>query len=210
METIDLKKQLKYLYVPSAKTVEVVDVPELQFVMLDGAMQPGDTPGTSAAFQEAIGALYGAAYTLKFASKKRKENPIDYSVMALEGLWWTEAGEFDLARPESWRWTVMILQPDHITQEMFQQALSQLEKKRPNPALARLRLERFREGLCLQIMHVGPYSEEPHTIERMKAFALDNGYLYEGKHHEIYFGDPRRSAPEKLRTILRQPIQPAP
>jgi hypothetical protein len=127
--------------------------------------------------------------------------------MALEGLWWTESGEFDVSRPESWTWRLMILQPDQVTQEMFQAALKQLEKKRPNPALARLRLERFREVLCLQVMHVGPYAEEPATMERMKAFARENGYAYHGRHHEIYLGDPRRAAPEKLKTVLRQPVR---
>jgi len=207
MEVIDLRKQLKYLYAPTAKKVEVVDVPEFQFVMIDGSTKPGEMPGTSPEFEGAIGALYGAAYTLKFASKKRKENPIDYPVMALEGLWWTGSGGFDLSRPESWTWRLMILQPDHITQEMFQEALRQLEKKRPNPALARLRLERFREGLCIQILHIGPYAEEPVTMERMKAFARENGYTYHGRHHEIYMGDPRRAAPEKLKTVLRQPVR---
>jgi hypothetical protein len=210
METIDLKKQLNYLYAPSARKVEVVEVPEFQFAMVDGALQPGEMPGTSPQFQEATGALYGVAYTLKFASKLRKENPVDYPVMALEGLWWVEGGAFDLNRPDAWRWTLMILQPDHVTQVMFQDALKQLEKKRPSPALARLRLERSHEGLCLQVMHVRPYADEPQTIQRMQAYARENGYAYCGKHHEIYLGDPRRSAPEKLRTVLRQPIRKAP
>jgi hypothetical protein len=209
MDTLDLKTQLKRFYAPSAREVELIDVPEFQFVMLDGAIRPGQTPSTSPEFEEGIGALYGAAYSLKFASKLRKENPIDYPVMALEGLWWMEGGEIDISRPDNWRWTLMILQPDHISQDLFQEAIRQLQKKRPGPAPARLRLERFCEGLCLQTMHLGPYSEEPRTIERMKAFAQTNGYTYRGKHHEIYLGDPRRAAPEKLKTILRQPVRTA-
>lgn len=207
MEVIDLRKQFKYLYAPSAKNVEAVEVPDLQFVMIDGSIKPGEMPGTSPEFEGAIGALYGAAYTLKFASKKRKENPIDYPVMALEGLWWTGSGWFDTSQPGDWTWRLMMLQPDHITQEMFQEALQQLEKKRPNPALSRLRLERFHEGLCIQVMHVGPYADEPATLERMSAFARENGYAYQGAHHEIYMGDPRRAAPEKLKTVLRQPVR---
>nr|MBC7245063.1 GyrI-like domain-containing protein [Chloroflexota bacterium] len=208
MRKIDLRKQWQRLYASSAKTVEVVDVPAFLFAMIDGKMQPGETPQMSQEFQEAIGALYGISFTLKFMSKQRKDDPIDYGVMALEGLWWTASGEFDINKPENWQWTLMIMQPEHITAEMFQEALRQLKKKRDSPALSQLRLERFHEGLCIQTMHVGPYSTEPATIEKMKAFAQEHGYRYRGKHHEIYLGDPRRAAPEKLRTVLRQPVEP--
>ena len=204
---INLKKDLKHLYTPSAKAVEIVDVPELSFVMIDGEFGPGDTPDTSQEFQEAIGALYGASYTLKFMSKLREDDPIDYTVMALEGLWWVEGGEFDLSRKEDWRWTMMIMQPEHITEGMFQEALHQLREKKDNPALYKLRLERFQEGLSMQIMHIGPYSEEPRTIEKMEAFARENGYGLRGRHHEIYLGDPRRARPDRLRTILRHPVE---
>ena len=207
MKKIDLKKELQHLYVPSAKKVEVVDVPELKFVMIDGKIEPGETPETSKAFQDAMGALYGAAYTLKFMSKLRDENPIDYTVMALEGLWWSEASEFDFNKKDEWKWTMMIMQPDHITEEMYLEALNQVKQKRDNPALSKLRFESFREGVCMQIMHIGPYAEEPRTIEKMMAFAQENGYALRGKHHEIYLGDPRRAKPEKLRTVLRYPIE---
>jgi hypothetical protein len=208
MATLDLKSQYKHLYKPSAKAVQVVDVPDLAFLMIDGSIGPGEAPATANDFQQAMEALYGAAYTIKFMSKQRKESPIDYPVMALEGLWWVEGGEFDFNKKDNWRFTLMIMAPDHITQEMFQTALRQLEqKKRGGPALARLRLDRFCEGLCMQIMHVGPYASEPQTIDRMRAFAQENGYTYRGKHHEIYLGDPRRADPEKLQTVMRQPIQ---
>jgi len=206
MKKLDLKKELKYLYAPSAGKVETVDVPNFNFAMIDGGIEPGQTPETSQEFQNAMGALYGASFTLKFMSKLRKKNPIDYTVMALEGLWWTDSGEFDFKKKEQWRWTMMIMQPQHITKEMFQEALQQVRKKRDNPALSRIRLESFHEGLSMQIMHVGPYSEEPRTIEKMYGFARENGYALRGKHHEIYLGDPRRAKPEKLRTILRHPI----
>ena len=207
MPKIDLRKELKYLYAPSAKQVALVDVPEFQFAQIDGAIEPGQAPGTSPAFEQALSALYGITYTLKFMSKQRADNPIDYTVMTLEGLWWVEEGEFDITQPGNWRWTMMILQPDHITSAMFAEGLAQLRKKRgDSPALDKLRLARFHEGLALQIMHIGPYANEPATIARMDAFAQEEGYRMIGKHHEIYMGDPRTAAPEKLKTILRHPV----
>ncbi len=207
MKKIDLKKELKYLYAPSAKKVEVVDVPRFKFIMIDGRIEAGDEPATSQEFQEAMQALYGVSYGLKFISKLREENPIDYTVMALEGLWWTEKGEFDFDKKEDWRWTVMMMQPDHITEEMYQKAVQQAREKKPSAAFSKIGFESFREGLSMQIMHIGPYSEEPATIERMKFFAQETGYVLRGKHHEIYLGDPRRAKPERLRTILRHPIE---
>jgi len=206
MEKLDLRKQFKHLYQPSAKKVELVEVPPFQFAMVDGEIEPGVLPGLSPAFQEAVQALYGITYTLKFMSKLRAENPIDYKVMALEGLWWVDEGDFDITRPGDWRWTVMIMQPDHITETMFQEALEQLRKKKPGPGLDKLRLETFEEGLSMQIMHIGPYAEEPATIEKMHAFAAENGYSLRGKHHEIYLGDPRTADLAKLKTGLRQPV----
>ena len=207
MSKLDLRKELGHLYRPSARQVEIVRVPAWKFVMIDGQIEPGAAPGTSPAFQEAMQALYGAAYTLKFMSKLRQDNPIDYPVMALEALWWVDGGEFDISHPEDWKWTAMILQPDHINKKMLKEALLQLGKKKPGPALDKLRLERFREGTCVHIMHVGPYSEEPRSLEKMYAFARENGYALRGKHHEIYLGDPRRARPEKLKTILRHPVE---
>jgi hypothetical protein len=197
---------VKHLHAASAVKVEIVDVPKFTFAMIDGKMEPNQMPGTSEGFQNGVGALYGVTFALKFMSKLRKKNPIDYPVMALEGLWWTDSGELDFEKREPWKWTLMIMQPKHITENMFQQALLQVRKKKDNPALSRIRLESFHEGLSMQIMHVGPYSEEPRTVERMRNFALEQGYVARGKHHEIYLGDPRRAKPEKLRTILRQPI----
>jgi hypothetical protein len=207
MVELDLRKKWKHLYKPSARKVELVDVPELAFVMIDGRIEPGQAPGTSPAFAEAMGALYSVSYTLKFMSKLRKQDPINYPVMALEGLWWVENGRFEISVPDNWSYTVMIMQPDHITPQMFAEAVAQAGKKRPNAALARLRLERFREGLCVQTLHVGPYSTEPATIERMRAWAAGQGCRMAGRHHEIYMGDPRRTAPEKLKTVLRHPIE---
>jgi hypothetical protein len=207
MKKLDLRRELKHLNNPSAKGVDIVNVPKFNFLMLDGEIGAGESIETSQEFQNAIQALYGASYTLKFTSKLRKKNPIDYPVMVLEGLWWTASGEFDFSKKEDWRWTMMILQPKHITEKMLLDALKRLKEKRDNPSLSKLRLEGFHEGLSMQIMHVGPYSEEPRTIEKMKNFAQENGYSLRGKHHEIYLGDPRRAKPEKLRTILRHPIE---
>jgi hypothetical protein len=207
VEKIDLRKELKYLYSPSANKVEIVDVPKFNFILLDGRIEAGVLPGDSPEFVDAMAALYGVAYTLKFTSKLREENPIDYTVMAAEGLWWLDSSDFEFTAREPLNWTLLMLQPEHITQEMYEEALLQLKKKKDNPALSRLRFEPFHEGLSVQIMHIGPYSEEPTTIAKMKAFAQENNLRYRGLHHEIYLGDPRRSKPEKLRTILRQPVE---
>ena len=208
MEKLDLRKDLKYLYAPSAKKVEAVDVPAFNFVMVDGAIEPGQGPGSSPLFQENMQALYGVAYTLKFSAKLRKEDPVDFPVMALEGLWWVEDGHFDIKIKDNWFYTVMILQPNLVTPGMFAEALAQMRKKKGDqPAFARLRLERFHEGLCMQTLHIGPYAAEPATVERMYAFARENGFTKTGKHHEIYLGNPLRADPAKLKTILRHPVR---
>jgi hypothetical protein len=208
LKTLDLRKDLKYLYAPSAKKVSLVEVPHFQFAMLDGEIEPGHGPGTSPTFQEAMMALYGVSYTLKFTSKLRKEDPIDYPVMALEGLWWVEERPFVISDPTGWKYHLLMLQPDHITAEMFAEAIAQLRKKRGDQeAFGRLRLEPFNEGLCVQVMHLGPYSTEMETIARMDTFAAENGLRMHGKHHEIYLGDPRKATPDKLKTILRHPVE---
>ncbi len=211
MKTLDLKNQFKSFYMPSAKKVEIVQVPCLQFAMIDGAIEKGSEPGKSASFAEATQALYGISYTLKFMLKKRKTNAIDYPVMALEGLWWVEDGLFDITIKDNWFFTLMITQPEVITREIFDEALEQVRKKRgDSPALSKLRLANFEEGLCVQVMHIGPYATEPATVERMRSFAEENGYQdcvgFRRKHHEIYLGDPRKADPAKLKTVLRHPI----
>jgi hypothetical protein len=209
VETLDLRKQWNHLYSPPARKVELLEVPELSFLMIDGRIEPGQAPGTSPGFQEAVAALYSTAYTLKFAAKQRPQNPVDYPVMPLEGLWWVEDGNFDINVKDNFVYRLMMLQPDLVTPELVREAVAQAGKKRPNPALARLRLESFREGLSVQTMHLGPYATEPATVERMHAFAEAQGYRMAGKHHEIYLGDPMRADPEKLKTILRHAVAPA-
>jgi hypothetical protein len=206
MNKTDLRKQWQHLYKPSAKIIQVVDVPEFSFAMIDGEVGPEESISASSSFQAAIQALYGVVYTLKFACKLRPVDPFDFSIMPLQGLWWSATGDFFLSKREDWRYTLMIMLPDQIKNDVFQDAVQKLAKKRSAPVDERLRLERLCEGMCVQIMHIGPYAEEPATIERMKAFAQENGYTYHGKHQEIYLGDPRRADPQKLQTILRQPV----
>lgn len=206
MSKLDLKKEFKHLYNPSAKEVSLVDVPEMSFIMADGA---GD-PNNSAEFEEVIGFLYSISFTLKFIFKKGRP-PVDYAVMPLEGLWWMKGtSRFDMNNRDDWRWTLMIAQPDFITKNHVGQAVSEVAKKKGSAALSKVRFERFYEGLSAQIMHVGPYSAEGPTIERIDRFVKENGYRSIGKHHEIYLGDPRRCAPEKLKTVLRHQVEKNP
>lgn len=212
MEKLDLKKQFKHLYQPSAKRTELVDVPRLQFAMLDGAIEKGYEPSNSPGFQAATQALYGISYTLKFMLKKRALNPIEYPVMALEGLWWVEDGVFDITVKDNWFYRLMIMQPEVVTPEVFAEGLEQLRSKRGESlAFELLRLDTFQEGLCVQTMHIGPYATEPATLAGMQAYMKENNLRDQvglgGKHHEIYLGDPRKAAPEKLKTVLRHPVE---
>jgi hypothetical protein len=210
MKILDLKKQFRHLYQPSAKKIETLQVPNLQFAMIDGAIEKGQAPGTSPIFAESTQALYGLSYTLKFMLKKRKTNAIDYPVMALEGLWWVEDGFFDITVKDNWFYTLMIMQPEVITQEIFEEAREQVRKKKgDSPLLSKVKLAHFEEGLCVQTMHIGPYATEPATIDRMKEYMAENGLkdnVENGKHHEIYLSDPRKAAPEKMKTVLRHPV----
>jgi hypothetical protein len=204
---LDLKKDMKYLYNPSAKSVEEVEVPEFNFTMVEGVVPAGVKVAEAVEFVEALTALYGISYTLKFAAKQRKSEPVDYPVMALEGLWWVEGDMFEFGKLQKQHFNVMILQPGLITADMFAEALEHLKKKKPSPGLEKLRFESFREGRCVQILHLGPYAAEQATIERMKVYMNEHDLVRNGHHHEIYMGDPRRAAPEKLRTILRQGVK---
>jgi len=200
---VDFKKQLKHLYQPSAKEVSVVDVPDMNFLMVDGQ---GD-PGTSPEYQEALEALYTMAYQLKFTIKGR-DPELDYVIPPPEGLWWAkDLDAFSMDDRDAWQWTAMIMQPDQVTEVLFDEAVDKVKQKKDLPGLGKLRLERYYEGRAVQILHLGPYSAEGPTIEKLHAFARDNGYQLRGKHHEIYLSDPRRTAPEKIKTVIRQPVQ---
>lgn len=208
VEKLDLKRRYKHLYQPSAKQVSYVEVPELLFTMLDGRLEPGELPGETSSFMEAMGAMYAVGYTLKFMSKLDPDHPVDFTVMAVEGLWSTESGEFGWDVHDPWLYTLLMLQPDHITHDAFEEAVAQAAAKQDNPALRRMRLERWEEGPSLQIMHVGPYATEAETMARLDAFADERGLVMHGRHHEIYLGDPRRAKPENLKTVLRHPVRP--
>jgi hypothetical protein len=202
MEKIDYRKELRHLYRPSPKVVESVDVPEMNFLMIDGQ---GD-PNTSQAYSEAVEALYTVSYALKFLVKKG-ELRIDYGVMPLEGLWWVDdMSRFDVNDKDSWKWTSMIMQPEVVTRGLFETACEQVRKKKNPAALSRIRFEPFSEGKAAQTMHLGPFSEEGPTIERVHRFISESGYVRVGKHHEIYLSDIRKAAPEKWKTVIRQPM----
>ena len=202
MEKIDYKKQLKHLYKPSVTKVEIVEVPKMNFLMVDGE---GD-PNKAKSFSDAIEALYPVSYTLKFMVKKG-EMGIDYGVMPLEGLWWADdMSAFTSGNKDAWKWTVMIMQPEFITPKMVEAAIGEVEKRKNPVALPLVRFETFHEGKCAQIMHIGPFSEEGPTIEKVHQFIEEQGSQRVGKHHEIYLSDIRRAAPEKWKTIVRQPM----
>lgn len=201
MKKLDLKKSLKFLYQPSAKEVVQVDVPPMKYLMIDGQ---GD-PNTSPEYAQAIEALFSVSYTVKFMVKKGAL-AIDYGVMPLEGLWWADdMSVFTSNDKARWQWTMMIMQPDFVPDELILEAI-RVARKKDLPALEQLRLERFTEGRCAQILHIGSFSEEGPTIARVHQF-IDERSARRGKHHEIYLSDIRRAAPEKWRTVIRHPME---
>ncbi len=203
MDKIDLKKVWKELYTPGTKQVSLVDVPSFNYLMIDGR---GD-PNTAQEYREAIEALYPVAYTLKFMLKGG-ETGQDYVVMPLQGLWWVEnMADFSAERKEDWEWTMMMMQPPPVTEAMVAEAVAQTRKKKNPPALDKVRLEALHEGSSAQIMHIGPYADETSNIQKVHQFIADAGGKLYGKHHEIYLSDPRRTAPEKMKTIIRQPFR---
>ena len=203
MTKIDLKKENKEFYYPSTGEVAVVDVPEMKFLMIDGQ---GD-PNTSQEYKDAMETIFPVSYKTKFISKKEKSQ--DYVVMPLEGLWWTDnMEEFTIADKNSWKWTVMIRQPPVVNDSLIDKAVKELEKKKNLPSLSKLRLETFKEGSSIQIMHIGPYGEaEGPAVGKLHEFIETKGYQLRGKHHEIYISDLRRTKPEKLKTVIRQPFK---
>ncbi|HMK53731.1 MAG TPA: GyrI-like domain-containing protein [Methanobacteriaceae archaeon] len=200
MPKIDLKKENKDFYYPSTKKVSMVELPAMKFLMIDGQ---GD-PNTSKEYQNAMETIFPVSYKTKFVSKKEKSQ--DYVVMPLEGLWWVDnMKDFHLDDRSSWKWTVMIRQPDFITKTIINTSIEELEKKKDLPALSNLRFENFKEGWAAQIMHIGPYGEaEAPAVMKIHDFIENKGYELKGKHHEIYISDMRRTKPEKLKTVIRQ------
>jgi hypothetical protein len=197
----DFKRELRDLYAPGHEP-SLIDVPELAFLMVDGH---GD-PNTAADYRAAVEALYAVAYAAKFAVKHAPDG-IDFGVMPLEGLWWVpDMSKFAAYDKSDWSWTAMIMQPEPVTAEIVDAARHNGAAKKSLPALELLRFERFHESLAAQVMHLGPYADEGPTIARLHTFIAERGYAPTGKHHEIYLSDPTRSAPEKLRTVIRQPV----
>jgi len=210
VSVFDFKKEYKELYLPKNKPY-IIDVPQMRFIMVDGKGDPNTTPS----YKEAVELLYGLSYTIKM-SKKNDTQPdgyFDYVVPPLEGLWWFEEDYFDgtvIGRKDEFIWTMMIRQPEFVTAQVFENAKAVLAKKKPYLDISRARLEDFTESLCAQVMHIGSYDEEPPTVAALEAFIESQGYRTEmagmRQHHEIYIGDPRKTAPEKLRTVIRHPI----
>lgn len=208
MAGLDYKKEYKDLYLPG-RAPAIVEVPAMRFVMVDGRGAPGGPD-----YQAAMQALYALSFTIKMSrlAKWPIDGYFEYVVPPLEGLWSVEGGAFDWTAPrERWRWTSMIRLPDFVTEAVFQEALRRCREKKPQADLARARFERFAEGLCVQALHVGPYNAEAETLERMRAFLGENGLADDVSsarpHHEIYLSDPRRTAPERLKTVLRTPAR---
>jgi hypothetical protein len=201
MDKIDLMKQFPLLYRVSSKAVVEVNVPPMRYLMIDGV---GD-PNTSTDYTRAVEALFSVSYTAKFMMKRGPQG-IDYRVMPLEGLWWADDwSAFVQADRASWQWTMMVLQPDLVPVDVIHRARDEVVSNKGLPTAARLRLEELNEGRCAQILHVGPFSEEGPTIDRVHQF-IDERSAKRGKHHEIYLSDIRRAAPDKWKTILRQPM----
>ena len=197
--TIDLRRELKPFYTAGAKGPVLLSLPPLTVLAIEGEGAP-----ESESFQQAVQAMYTCAYTLKFNAKKALG--VDYPVMPLEGLWRNAAGgDFQVEQREAWGWTLLIVVPDLVTEELIESQRERCVQKAP--AAARVSVRRFAEGQAVQILHVGPFSTEPATIERMHEFIRERGLAFNGDHHEIYLSDPRRAAPEKWRTILRQPVR---
>lgn len=212
MDKLDYKKEYKDLYQPPAKPV-IISVPAMTFIAVDGS---GD-PNTSAEYKQAMEILYGLSFTIKM-SKMNGTQPdgyFEYVVPPLEGLWSVDGEQFDgtnITDKSRFKWTSLIRQPEFVAQEVFEAALAALQKKKPGLDLSGARLCTLTEGLCVQIMHRGSYDSELQSIEKMRRFALENGYaedFSDGRfHHEIYLSDPRRCAPERLKTVIRHPIAP--
>lgn len=199
---IDLKKELKEFYHASPHKVTVVDVPAFTYLMIDGAGDPNASP----AYAQAVETLFAASYTAKFMVK-RSDGGIDYTVMPLEGLWWADDwSAFETGDRARWQWTMMILQPDFVPATVLVQALERVRRDKPHLPVDQVRLERWAEGRAAQILHIGPFSEEGPTLQRLHAFIREHGQL-RGKHHEIDLSDIRRAAPKRWRTILRQPMK---
>jgi hypothetical protein len=204
MKTLDLKTSYKKFYSQPNSRISIVEVPELAFLAVDGR---GD-PNTSPEYRAAIEALYAVAYGLKFSFKKRTKSPVDYPVMPLEGLWWvSDMRNFDVQKKHEWNWRMMIMQPPCVELPQVEEMKTDVSRKKSLPSVTKVELIRYHEGEAAQVLHLGPYADEAPTIQALHDFIDEEGYIREGLHHEIYLGDPRKTAPSRLKTILRQPVR---
>lgn len=212
---LDYKKEFKDLYMPKRKPT-LIDVPTMNFIMVDGRGNPNDKDGE---YQSAVELLYGLSYTIKM-SKMGNYQPkgyFEYVVPPLEGLWWMKDCKIDLTNKDKLYWTSMIRQPEFVTKEVFQWACSEIIKKKPHLDISKVQFKTFTEGLCVQIMHIGPYDDEPKTVAQIENYIESNNLRNaistvqsDGtirRHHEIYLSDPRKTSPEKLKTVLRHPVE---
>ena len=200
-EKIDLVKNWKHLYAPAVAQPVLVEVPPLNYLMIDGHGDPNSAP----AYQEAVTALFSLAYAIKFGYKKA--TGVDFAVMPAEGLWWVaDMARFSVEDKSDWDWTMMILQPEFIRPEQVTELQAEVIKKKGLPGLDRVRFETYQEGTSAQLMHIGPYAAEGPNVARLHDFIAQHGYVRQGKHHEIYLSDFRRTAPERLKTVIRQPV----
>ncbi len=205
-QKVDFKKDYKDLYLPKTKPM-LIDVPPMNFIMIDGAGDPNQIE-----YQRAVGALYALAFTIKMSkmSGNQPQGYFEFVVPPLEGLWWVSGGAFSFDERDNWFWTSMIRQPEFVTPAVFKWAVEECRRKKPEIDLNKARFETFSEGLCVQIMHIGPYRDEPRSLALLEHFITENGLVNqtgsEKKHHEIYLSDPRKTAPEKLKTVLRLPV----
>jgi hypothetical protein len=200
---VDFKKELNELYNPKAGQFTLVNVPAMQYLMVDGHGDPNTVP----AYQEAVASLFSVSFTLKFHSKNVMNR--DYVVPPLEGLWWSENyDDFRSGRKDNWSWTMMVMVPDWLGQPEVEEAVGAVRSKKPKINVDSLRFATLHEGLCAQIMHIGSYDDEAPTLMKLHDVWLpENGLQERLKHHEIYIGDPRKTEPSRLKTVLRQPVE---
>jgi hypothetical protein len=215
-EKLDYKKEYKDLYMPKAKP-SIIDVPPMNFIMIDGTGDPNIEGGE---YKQAVELLYGLSYSIKMSKmgSSKIDGYFEYVVPPLEGLWWlSDNSHFDFSMKKKFCWTAMIRQPEFVTEEVFKWACSEISKKKPEPDTSKARLQLFKEGLCVQIMHIGPFDDEPQTIEKIDAFIKENNYKDaisdiqpDGmirRHHEIYLSDPRKIELSKMKTVIRHPVK---
>lgn len=199
----DYKKLNPELYNPPRQRPTILMVPKMKFFMIDGK----GNPNTSHIYKDSVELLYNVSYSLKMKVVKKQNLGNDYVVPPLEGLWYMDdMTKWAMDNKEEWNWTMMIRIPDFVSEEQIKKAIEIIRENKNPPLLPKVRVDEYNEGLCVQIMHMGPYEEEPLTIQKMHTFAEKKGFIKVGKHHEIYLSDPRRTQPERLKTVLRQPL----